>query len=83
MQFKGESRCCARRHNYATAVNTEFNMTTSASRSGTGKSEPHAERGESGTFRRISVWNASCSGLLSNHARKIRRNRMTKEEHKK
>jgi hypothetical protein len=58
MQFKGESRCCERRQNYATAVNTEVNMTTSASRSGTGKSEPHAERGESGTSRLRLSWHA-------------------------
>jgi len=30
MQFKGESRCCERRQNYATAVNSEVNMSTSA-----------------------------------------------------
>jgi RNA polymerase sigma factor (sigma-70 family) len=58
--FKSESRCCEHRQNYAIAVNTEVNMTASASRSGTGKPEPHRERGESGTFGRISVWNASC-----------------------
>ena len=48
------------RQNYATAVNTEVNMPTSAPRSGTGKAEAHAERAESGTFRLILVWNASC-----------------------
>ncbi len=35
MQFKSESRCCEHRQNYAIAVNTEVNMTASASRSGT------------------------------------------------
>jgi len=37
MQSKGESRLCGHRQNYATAVNSEVNMTTPAPRSGPGK----------------------------------------------
>jgi hypothetical protein len=60
MQSKGESQLCGHRQNYATAVNSEVNMTTPAPRSGPGKAKAHADRARSGTFRLIFVWNASC-----------------------
>jgi hypothetical protein len=56
------------RQNYATAVNTQVNITTFGSRYGTGRTEVHAERGEIGTFRLILLWNASCLDQLSRHA---------------